>query len=330
MVDMIKKIGFFLTLCTFSIHAIFEYDRAILEAQKSDYKKSQELLTHIIINQPEKADALYDLGVSAYKNKEFQTALSYFNKASNNLLASDVLKEQAHFNAGNTHVQLKQLKEAIAAYDRVLEKNPTHEKALHNKEVVKKMLEQEQQKQNQQDKNQDKNKQSADDKSQADKDKKNPQENKDKNNDQKDQDNNQEQENKNSDQDQNKQSADAKAKADRDQEENHDQNNQNQKEQNKQKNQPSNQEQQKPQHKNQSEKKETDQQESADVKDEKQSSAHSEGIEDASQRMADKQLPTGLARLLNEREKKDAQLNKQLTKALVANQGGGKNDYNCW
>lgn len=295
-----------------SCYAVFEYDRAIMSAQKNDFKKSQELLTNIIIDQPEKADALYDLAVSAYKSNEFQSALSYFNKAAGIQNASASLIEQADFNAGNAHVQLKQLHEAIAAYDRVLEKNPQHEKALHNKEVVKKMLEQE--KQNQDQKNKDKNEQNEqqDNKDEQNKDQKDNQNKQDQNkeDEQKNQPNKQEQDNKNSDQN------DEQKK----QEQEKNQNQQNQKLDKKE----NRSEQQQKQDKNKPEEKETDaaQQTNAGNQDQHKESADAKA-------KADKQLPAGLARLLNEREKKDAQLNKQMTKALVANQGG-RNDYNCW
>ena len=118
---------------------------------KRNWPEATARLKRVLADQPDRADILYDSGISAYKNSEFDKALAYFNKAGNDTKASQELHEQTYFNAGNTHVKLKQLHEAIESYDKVLALNPDHEKAKHNKEIVKKMLEQ-QKKQQEQDK----------------------------------------------------------------------------------------------------------------------------------------------------------------------------------
>lgn len=312
-----KKIFFLLLISSFA-YAFFDYECAILQAQKNNWPAAQELLTNVIVENPERPDALYDLGVASYKNNKFDAALSYFNKAAGNKDASSALQQQANFNAGNAHVQLKQLHEAIDVYDRVLAQKPDHQQALHNKEVVKKMLEQQKQ-------------ESADNKSMADKDKEkeNPkdqntqQQNKDDKN-QKDPEDkqqkdkqdskNQDQQNK-KDQDKNKdqnksdpssadksneQSADAKAMADKKDESGTEQ------------------------------KKQSGEQQKDNKQKQEENAASAQADQKSGQEKPEQQLSAGLARALEDREKKDAQLNKKLTKALVANQGGSKNDYNCW
>ena len=137
---------------TFFTQAIFDYDRAILQSQKGNWQESTQQLKKVLAEQPDRPDILYDSGVSAYKNNEFDKALTYFNKAAQEINAPQALREQAYFNAGNAHVSLKQLQEAIDAYDKVLALNPDHEKAKHNKEVVKKMLEKQKQEQKDQEK----------------------------------------------------------------------------------------------------------------------------------------------------------------------------------
>jgi len=51
---------------------------------------------------------------------------------------------QSHYNLGNALAHSQQLEQAIAAYDRVLEAEPDHVDALHNRQVVEKLLKQQQ------------------------------------------------------------------------------------------------------------------------------------------------------------------------------------------
>lgn len=323
---MIKFLGIGFCIIPFCTFAIFDHDRAIVSAQKNDFKKSQELLTRLVVDHPENADLLYDLGVSAYKNNEFQTALSYFNKAANIHNAPASLIEQATFNTGNAHVHLKQLHEAIAAYDRVLEKNPEHEKARENKEMVKKMLEQ-QQNQDKQNKKEQQNQQSnKENNEQNNSDSKNKNQDKDKKNDSKEK------------SDQNDQQSSSDNAQDKSGKENPHNRSANEGDEQKEQHQSphdkenKNRSQQKQDAHNGQQQNKT--QSSFDHSDEKGNdpgnSAPAGQPQNTDHKTKNGQLPVGLARLLNEQEKKDAQLNKQMTKALVANQGGGKNDYNCW
>ena len=57
---------------------------------------------------------------------------------------------EAQYNLGNALAHSQQYEQAIAAYDRVLEAEPDHADALHNKELVEKLLEQQQEQENQQ------------------------------------------------------------------------------------------------------------------------------------------------------------------------------------
>jgi Ca-activated chloride channel family protein len=311
-----KTLYSFLLIASLS-HALFDYERAILQTQKNNWPAAQELLTQVIVENPERPDALYDMGVASYKNNNFDAALSYFNKAAHHAQANSALQQQADFNAGNTHVQLKKLHEAIDAYDRVLALKPDHTQALHNKEVVKKMLEQQKQEQ-QQDKDQNKEDQ------------------------QKDQDN---QDKQNED---NNQSSDAKAKEDRDQKQNKD--DQNQKDQQGKKNEEKKKDQKNSDQSDADKSNKKKNESGTDQTEKGQSEQQKSQNQGAAQDNADKspkdganpqqatqdegantqKLSAGLARVLEDREKKDAQLNKKMTKALVANQGGSKNDYNCW
>lgn len=313
-----KRTGSILFFLPLSCFAILDYDRAILQTQKNNWPAAQELLTNVVIENPDQVDTLYDLGVAAYKNNNFDTALTYFNKAANHPRANAALQQQAHFNAGNTHVQLKQLQQAIDAYDKVLALKPDHEQALHNKEVVKKMMEEPNKDQQQNKDDQDKQEQKEnDEKQKQDQNTKDNQDNKEQNQKQ----NKQEQKNENQnseEQDKNKQ--------------NQQQQNQNSQESEKQRSDQSNKDgdKQDSADANQPSPKSSGGQEAKADKQQEETGAGSQPAQVQNKNQPEQKLSAGLARVLEDREKKDAQLNKKMTKALVANQGGGKHDYNCW
>ena len=292
---------------TFFTHAIFDYDRAILQSQKGNWQDSTQQLKKVLAEQPDRPDILYDLGVSAYKNSEFDKALTYFNKAAQEINAPQALREQAYFNAGNAHVSLKQLQEAIDAYDKVLALNPDHEKAQHNKEVVKKMLEQQKQKKEQE---QEKENKEEDRKEQEKKE---------------DQQNQQDQNKKDDQQEQ--QDKDKKDKNDQENQSTQKQPDENSDKQNNDMNQKQKKEQEK-QDKSSQQKNEQGSKEKSKATDrQKQESA---GAPADAKSGGQQKLSAALEHALNEREKKDAQLNKKMIKAMAGSQGGGSNGINCW
>lgn len=85
----------------------------------------------------------YKKGVACYKNGQFEEAEKMFKECSRKEISC-----HAGFNLGNSLAQQKKWKEAIKAYEQVLEQSPENTKAKENLELVKKMLEQEQQQQN--------------------------------------------------------------------------------------------------------------------------------------------------------------------------------------
>ncbi len=277
------------------IHAFFNYDRAIVQGQKNNWSKSADLLKHELVQQPDNPELLYDLGVSSYKNGDHEHALSYFSKAAQSSKASKQLQEQALFNAGNTHVALKQLQEALQSFEQVVKLNPNNAKAAHNKEIVKKMLEEQKQQQQDQDKknNEDKKgkKQEQQKKDQSDKDPDNKEQN--------EQNNKEQKENEKSEPDtKNDQSKDQKKS-----EEQQKSDSSQKTEQDKEK-----------QQSNASDKKSQEQQK-----------------QESKKGTADQHLTPAMAGMLDEREKKDAQLNKQLMRAMAGSRtGGADHDEHYW
>ena len=125
----------------------FSYDSAVYSAQKGQWEAARDKFTKLVVESPDRAEVLYDAGVTSFNTQEFEQAAAYFKNVTANPDASDKLKEQAHFNWGNTNVELNKLQEAIEQYEEVLKINTENNHAKHNLEVVKKMLEQQKQQQ---------------------------------------------------------------------------------------------------------------------------------------------------------------------------------------
>jgi len=133
-----------------SIATEWKYSKATSEVANGNYTHAQGLMQSILVDEPNRPDLLYDLGIASFKNKEYSQAAAYFSSAAEADACPPRLQEQSYFNLGNTSVELNQLNDAIVHYQKVLELNEKNEQAQHNLEVVKKMLE-EQEKQKQQD-----------------------------------------------------------------------------------------------------------------------------------------------------------------------------------
>jgi Ca-activated chloride channel family protein len=292
--------------------APFAYDRAAYAAQKGDWKKSAEMLNVLVNDHPDNPEIIYDAGVAAYKQGQFEQAQAYFVNAAHACQQhQNILKEQAYFNLGNTHVQLNKLEVAVEDYKQALELNPNNEHTKHNLEIVLKMLEQKKQQKQQQNKD---NKKDQDQKKQGQQDQQ-KQQNK---QDQKDSDNQQDKQNQ-------KQQSDQKNEQKNDTSDQQKQNQQQKKQQQDGNDQRQKEEEQRKAEKERQEQKQQTEQQAA--KKEKNEQQEGKPVEQGQQ--AGK-LNMQLAQILNECEKKDAHLNKQTIRATVKNNMMGQQGENCW
>lgn len=343
----------------------FAQDRAVVHANHGDWAGAKERLTQAVVDAPDDPGLLYDAGVASYKTGDLSQAAAYFKRATSLVGCPSAIKEQAHFNWGNTCVQQKELATAIEQYETVLKLNPKNEHARHNLEIVKKMLEQQKQQQNKQDQKQDKkddqknkdDNQKQDSGNQKDEQKQNQQQNQDKQN-QKDEqekegDNKQEQEqqkqNQGQDSNQNESGRDKQKQNQQDQQreqkkqeqENRGaQDEQNKKDARDKDDVQSQQQKQSQQDKQQEQKK----QEAAAGEQEKEQDSREDGagqqagacpaeaLAKAGEKQAgtEKKLTGWMAQLLKEQENRDAQVNKRLVQAQVGNKMEGEDGQNCW
>ncbi len=161
--------GVFLCLWVLPLHAglscEWSYSQATSSAQKGDWKETQKCIRSLLVDEPDRPDLLYDAGVTAYKLKEFEKADAYFSAVAEQESAENELKKQAHFNRGNTKVALHKLEDAFAAYEQALAIDSDDQKARHNRDKVKEMLEQQKEQQQNKPSQEDKDKEQEDTKS---------------------------------------------------------------------------------------------------------------------------------------------------------------------
>lgn len=111
----------------------------------------------------------YRKGVAYYRMGDYVSAEEMFRQSTRPEVASN-----AEYNLGNALVQQNKLRDAIAAYESVLDKWPDHKQAKDNLELTKKMLEQQEQQEQQDQQDQEGNENSQKD-SKEQKNKKNQQ-----------------------------------------------------------------------------------------------------------------------------------------------------------
>ncbi len=113
---------------------------------QEEYEKSRSIYEEF---SQHSTQALYNLGNSLYKSKEYEKALEAYSKAE---LSDPRLQAKVLHNSGNTHVKLKQYQKALDAYEKALELYEDKE-TKENYEAVKELLEQEQKQQENKDGN---------------------------------------------------------------------------------------------------------------------------------------------------------------------------------
>ncbi len=111
------------------------------------YTGAQDHWAQVVADNPRDASALYNFGVAAFKQRDMASARKAFEKAVEISDLSLVQQEQAYFNLGTSCAQLKDYTKALEYYEKVLSIHPEHEKALRNRELVKKLLDEEKQEQ---------------------------------------------------------------------------------------------------------------------------------------------------------------------------------------
>ncbi|WP_133136162.1 tetratricopeptide repeat protein [Legionella rowbothamii] len=123
-------------------------------------QQGQELMSK---QQYKEAGALFNrddwAAAAAYRAGDYQKASELYQKQQD---------EQGYYNKGNALAHLGKYKEAIAAYDKALAKNPKNQDAIENRKLLEKLLQQKEQKQDQQKQDQQKQDQQKQDQQKQD------------------------------------------------------------------------------------------------------------------------------------------------------------------
>lgn len=120
--------------------------------REGKYEEAAKHYRSAEIDRPGSPVAAYNLGTALVTGKDYEEALPKLGEAASKLSGSE--QAQAHYNIGNGLFGAGKFEEAIGAYKRALEINPSDRDAKYNLELALKMLEEQKKDQQDQKKNQ--------------------------------------------------------------------------------------------------------------------------------------------------------------------------------
>ena len=149
---MIRLIAFL-----FYLGVLFGQDKGKKAYEEGHYDEARVYYEQVLKNRKKDDGAQFGLGVTAYQQKDMETAARALNNAMNSNDKS--LASKAMYNLGNMFRDQQKMEESLALYRKAIELDPTDEDAKVNYELLKQVLQQQQDKQNQE---QDQQKQNQD------------------------------------------------------------------------------------------------------------------------------------------------------------------------
>ena len=150
---MIRLLAFLLCL-----GVLFGQDKGKKAYEEGQYNEARVYYEHVLKNRKKDNGAQFGLGVTAYQQKDMETAARALNNAMNSNDKS--LASKAMYNLGNMFRDQQKMEESLALYRKAIELDPTDEDAKVNYELLKQFLQQqEQQQQDKQNQEQDQEKQ---------------------------------------------------------------------------------------------------------------------------------------------------------------------------
>ena len=138
----------------FYLGVLFGQDKGKKAYEEGHYDEARVYYEHDLKNRKKDNGAQYGLGVTAYQQKDMETAARALNNAMNSDDKS--LASKAMYNLGNMFRDQQKMEESLALYRKAIELDPTDEDAKVNYELLKQVLQQQdQQKQDQDSEGQD-------------------------------------------------------------------------------------------------------------------------------------------------------------------------------
>ena len=151
---MIRLLAIFIHLY---LGVLFGQDKGEKAYEEGHYDEARVYYEHVLKNRKKDDRAQFGLGVTAYQQKDMETAARALNNAMNS--DDQSLASKAMYNLGNMFRDQQKMEESLALYRKAIELDPTDEDAKVNYELLKQVLQQQQDKQNQE---QDQQKQNQD------------------------------------------------------------------------------------------------------------------------------------------------------------------------
>ncbi len=160
---MIRLLAFLLYL-----GVLFGQDKGKKAYEEGHYDEARVYYEHVLKNRKKDNGAQYGLGVTAYQQKDMETAARALNNAMNSDDKS--LASKAMYNLGNMFRDQQKMEESLALYRKAIELDPTDEDAKVNYELLKQVLQQQEQQQQQDEQNQEQDQEKGEDQQKQDQD----------------------------------------------------------------------------------------------------------------------------------------------------------------
>ncbi len=144
----------------FYLGVLFGQDKGKKAYEEGHYDEARVYYEHVLKNRKKDDGAQFGLGVTAYQQKDMETAARALNNAMNSDDKS--LASKAMYNLGNMFRDQQKMEESLALYRKAIELDPTDEDAKVNYELLKQVLQQQEQQQQQDKQNQEQDQQKQD------------------------------------------------------------------------------------------------------------------------------------------------------------------------
>jgi len=152
---MIKLLAFLLYL-----DVLFGQDKGKKAYEEGHYDEARVYYEHVLNNRKKDNGAQFGLGVTAYQQKDMETAARALNNAMNSDDKS--LASKAMYNLGNMFRDQQKMEESLALYRKAIELDPADEDAKVNYELLKQVLQQQEQHQQEDKQNQEQDQEKQD------------------------------------------------------------------------------------------------------------------------------------------------------------------------
>ena len=145
----------------FYLGVLFGQDKGKKAYEEGHYDEARVYYEHVLKNRKKDNGAQFGLGVTAYQQKDMETAARALNNAMNSDDKS--LASKAMYNLGNMFRDQQKMEESLALYRKAIELDPTDEDAKVNYELLKQVLQQQEQQQQQDEQNQEQDQEKGED-----------------------------------------------------------------------------------------------------------------------------------------------------------------------